>query len=97
MLRNRILVRSTYWPNQPIGILRVHTPQVLYQAAPIYTSVRTMGSVSRVKSLDHLVLTVRDLEATVKFYENVLGMKHTSFQSGTSSELRHALGKSKVI
>ena len=56
-----------------------------------------MGSISRVKSLDHLVLTVKDLDATVKFYENILGMKHTSFQSGTPSVLRHALCKSELF
>jgi catechol 2,3-dioxygenase-like lactoylglutathione lyase family enzyme len=38
-----------------------------------------------VSSLDHLVLTVRDLEATISFYEG-LGMQHTVFGDG-----RHAL------
>lgn len=47
------------------------------------------SSIARTKSLDHLVLTVKDLDATVKFYESVLGMKHTSFASG--GQERHAL------
>ena len=32
------------------------------------------GQSIRVAALDHLVLTVRDLEATRRFYETVLGM-----------------------
>jgi catechol 2,3-dioxygenase-like lactoylglutathione lyase family enzyme len=36
--------------------------------------------------LDHLVLTVSDLAATVDFYTRVLGMKHEIFGAG-----RHAL------
>jgi catechol 2,3-dioxygenase-like lactoylglutathione lyase family enzyme len=38
-----------------------------------------------VLSLDHLVLTVRDLDATISFYEGI-GMKHTVF-----GDDRHAL------
>ncbi len=32
--------------------------------------------------LDHLVLTVRDIEATCRFYERVLGMRRESFEGG---------------
>jgi catechol 2,3-dioxygenase-like lactoylglutathione lyase family enzyme len=39
----------------------------------------------RIESLDHLVLTVRDLDATIAFYER-LGMRHVVFGDG-----RHAL------
>src|SRR5262245_36495530 len=39
----------------------------------------------RIQSLDHLVLTVRDLDATVAFYER-LGMRHVEFAAD-----RHAL------
>lgn len=39
----------------------------------------------KIESLDHLVLTVRDLDATVAFYER-LGMRHVEFAPG-----RHAL------
>jgi len=37
-------------------------------------------------SLDHLVLTVRDSAATIRFYEGVLGMRAATFGDG-----RHAL------
>ena len=39
----------------------------------------------RIEALDHLVLTVRDLDATLAFYER-LGMRHVVFDDG-----RHAL------
>lgn len=44
-------------------------------------------------ALDHLVLTVRDLQATIAFYTQVLGMSHEVFGSG-----RHALrfGRQKI-
>jgi catechol 2,3-dioxygenase-like lactoylglutathione lyase family enzyme len=41
----------------------------------------------RVTSLDHLVLTVRDIAATCAFYETVLGMRAITFGGG-----RRALG-----
>ncbi len=40
------------------------------------------GTPIRVGALDHLVLTVRDLEATCRFYETVLGMTAEQFQPG---------------
>jgi catechol 2,3-dioxygenase-like lactoylglutathione lyase family enzyme len=40
----------------------------------------------QIDSLDHLVLTVRDLQATLRFYEDVLGMRASAFGDG-----RHAL------
>jgi catechol 2,3-dioxygenase-like lactoylglutathione lyase family enzyme len=47
----------------------------------------------RIDRLDHLVLTVADLDATIAFYVGVLGMADTVFGDG-----RHALtfGISKV-
>jgi catechol 2,3-dioxygenase-like lactoylglutathione lyase family enzyme len=47
----------------------------------------------RIDRLDHLVLTVTDLDATIEFYAGVLGMTHTVFGDG-----RHALtfGASKI-
>jgi catechol 2,3-dioxygenase-like lactoylglutathione lyase family enzyme len=36
----------------------------------------------KIDRLDHLVLTVKDLEATCKFYSTVLGMEIVSFGSG---------------
>lgn len=43
-----------------------------------------------VQSLDHLVLTVRDMDATVTFYETVLGMSAEHFTPADGS-LRMAL------
>jgi catechol 2,3-dioxygenase-like lactoylglutathione lyase family enzyme len=47
----------------------------------------------RVKQLDHLVLTVADIDQTVVFYRDVLGMEAVTFGEG-----RHALrfGDSKI-
>jgi catechol 2,3-dioxygenase-like lactoylglutathione lyase family enzyme len=36
----------------------------------------------KVDSLDHLVLTVRDIDRTCKFYSRVLGMEEMTFGSG---------------
>jgi catechol 2,3-dioxygenase-like lactoylglutathione lyase family enzyme len=45
------------------------------------------------RSLDHLVLTVADIDISTRFYEQVLGMEHR-----VSSEGRHALhfGSQKI-
>lgn len=34
----------------------------------------------RIASIDHLVLTVRDIPRTVDFYQRVLGMEHVVFE-----------------
>ena len=46
-----------------------------------------------IQSLDHLVLTVTDIEASIKFYCGILGMKHVQF-----GDKRHALkfGEQKI-
>lgn len=36
----------------------------------------------RIDSLDHLVLTVRDIDATCEFYARVMGMEAVSFGAG---------------
>ena len=38
-----------------------------------------------IDGLDHLVLTVADIDATVAFYERVLGMRHERFGAGRSA------------
>ncbi|KAH8892270.1 biphenyl-2,3-diol 1,2-dioxygenase, variant [Thozetella sp. PMI_491] len=55
-----------------------------------------MSLISTAVSLDHLVLTVKDIDATVKFYERFLGMKHVTFTSKGAH--RHALifGQQKI-
>ena len=39
----------------------------------------------RIDRLDHLVLTVTDLDATVAFYSHVLGMKAVTFGAGRTA------------
>ncbi len=46
-----------------------------------------------IDSLDHLVLTVRDLERTRKFYCDVLGMKFETFGEGRTAV---HFGKQKI-
>jgi catechol 2,3-dioxygenase-like lactoylglutathione lyase family enzyme len=43
-----------------------------------------MGSV-RIDRLDHLVLTVADMDATVEFYTSVLGMQAVTFGAGRTA------------
>jgi catechol 2,3-dioxygenase-like lactoylglutathione lyase family enzyme len=38
-----------------------------------------------ITGLDHLVLTVADLEATLRFYRDGLGMRHETFGAGRSA------------
>jgi catechol 2,3-dioxygenase-like lactoylglutathione lyase family enzyme len=47
--------------------------------------------------IDHLVLTVADIEATTSFYERALGLKPETFR-GPDGELRYALafGRQKI-
>lgn len=33
----------------------------------------------KIRSLDHLVITASDLQATIEFYTSVLGMEHVAF------------------
>lgn len=39
----------------------------------------------RIERLDHLVLTVADIEAACRFYETVLGMERRSFGQGRTA------------
>jgi catechol 2,3-dioxygenase-like lactoylglutathione lyase family enzyme len=47
----------------------------------------------RIDRLDHLVLTVADIDATVTFYTRVLGMEAVTFGAGRTAL---AFGRSKV-
>ena len=51
-----------------------------------------MGLV-RIDRLDHLVLTVADLDVTVEFYTRVLGMEAVTFGAGRTAL---AFGRSKI-
>ncbi|RJR47488.1 MAG: VOC family protein [Desulfobacteraceae bacterium] len=46
-----------------------------------------------IQSIDHLVLTVRDIEATCTFYAQVLGMSVTAFDDGRKAL---SFGKQKI-
>ena len=39
----------------------------------------------RIEAIDHVVLTVRDIEATCEFYSRVLGLKAVSFGDGRTA------------
>jgi len=47
----------------------------------------------RIDRLDHLVLTVADIDATVAFYTRVLGMEAVTFGAGRTAL---AFGRSKI-
>jgi len=47
----------------------------------------------QIERLDHFVLTVRDVDATVSFYQTVLGMAPVTFGSGRRAL---AFGQSKI-
>ena len=49
-------------------------------------------------SIDHIVLTITDLNKTVFFYCNVLGMKLEEFKLGPNTEIRKCLkfGNQKI-
>ncbi len=47
----------------------------------------------KVERLDHLVLTVADMGATIAFYEKVMGMRTLSFGAGRKAM---AFGQSKI-
>jgi len=51
-----------------------------------------------IQSLDHLVLTVKDIEASIAFYCDVLGMQHITFGLNQDNRPRHALkfGSQKI-
>ena len=39
----------------------------------------------KIKNIDHIVLTVSDINSTVDFYQNVLGMEVASFAQGRTA------------
>nr|OQO22043.1 hypothetical protein B0A51_09705 [Rachicladosporium sp. CCFEE 5018] len=51
-----------------------------------------------VKSLDHVVLTVKDIQATINFYTQHLGMTHEVFRSKDTERQVHVLkfGSQKI-
>jgi catechol 2,3-dioxygenase-like lactoylglutathione lyase family enzyme len=57
-----------------------------------FTAAQASGSM-QVAQLDHLVLTVRDVDACIAFYETVLGMRAVTFGAGRQAL---AFGKQKI-
>jgi len=56
-----------------------------------------MAAKTLVERVDHLVLTVRDIEASAQFYERALGLEREFFR-GPEGQPRHALrfGRQKI-
>lgn len=54
---------------------------------------QTRGVLMQIERLDHFVLTVRDLDATIWFYQTVLGMVPVTFGAGRKAL---AFGQSKI-
>jgi catechol 2,3-dioxygenase-like lactoylglutathione lyase family enzyme len=48
----------------------------------------------KIKDIDHIVLTVADIEETCKFYSKVLGMDVITFENGQRKALK--FGKHKI-
>jgi catechol 2,3-dioxygenase-like lactoylglutathione lyase family enzyme len=46
--------------------------------------------------VDHIVLTTRDLPGCLKFYCEVLGMKHETFQTPTETRIALKFGNQKI-
>ena len=44
-----------------------------------------------IQSIDHIVIQAADLAATIKFYTEILGMEHSSFQPPTGGPVRQSL------
>lgn len=56
-----------------------------------------MSGLELIDRLDHLVLAVRDIESSLRFYERALGLRPITFHT-PQGELRHALrfGRHKI-
>lgn len=85
-----ILKTAVFTP--PLQIVTSTSKNVPY--GPISMSVS--DSVANTTSLDHLVLTVRDLDATIEWYVTVMGMKVETFSSGGVSRTALKFGTSKI-
>ena len=51
---------------------------------------------ARVKSLDHVVLTVANVDTTIHFYEQYLGMTHERFDTPTEQRYALRFGDQKI-
>jgi len=46
--------------------------------------------------IDHVVLTTRDLPSCLRFYSEILGMKHEKFQTPTETRIALKFGNQKI-
>ena len=46
--------------------------------------------------IDHVVLTTRDLSACLRFYSEILGMKHETFETPTETRIALKFGNQKI-
>jgi catechol 2,3-dioxygenase-like lactoylglutathione lyase family enzyme len=46
--------------------------------------------------IDHVVLTTRDLPACLRFYSEILGMKHETFKTPTETRIALKFGQQKI-
>ena len=46
--------------------------------------------------IDHVVLTTRDLKACLRFYSEVLGMKHETFKTPAETRIALKFGNQKI-
>ena len=46
--------------------------------------------------IDHVVLTTRDLPSCLRFYSEVLGMKHETFQTPSETRIALKFGNQKI-
>jgi len=83
------VTRCSYYQQE---IKRIRTITTTAKTTTTTTSIRkaNMSSSStaavKVKSLDHVVLTVASLDATADFYTTHLGMQHETFVAGDGVE-----------
>ncbi|WPH02353.1 Glyoxalase/Bleomycin resistance protein/Dihydroxybiphenyl dioxygenase, protein [Acrodontium crateriforme] len=72
------------------------SPGPLVTIQPTRQFSRSTNLMFSVKSIDHVVLTVKSIQDTIEFYTTRLGMKHEKFYS--KDEERHALsfGSQKI-
>lgn len=73
---------NQYFNITPIGVGRSYVAPVKYALC-----AEEQSKVMKIESIDHIVLTVKDVEATCAFYAQVLGMDVATFGSGRKALL----------
>ena len=61
---------------------RRSTEEARYAPGLLFFELHWYGKAMQIDRIDHVVLTVRDMEATCKFYERALGMQVVTFEGG---------------